>query len=91
MGVGASIVPKLCRQIYDSFMANDIKKAQEANWKLIKIMDIIFSVPFPSSLKAALEVMGIPCGHPRKPHAVVDRYQKRQIQDVLIETGCLKR
>ena len=91
MGVGGSVAPKLCREMYDSFMAGEINKAQEINERLMKIINTIFSVPFPAGLKAAVELQGIPVGRPMKPHVVLDENQKKKIQNVLIETGVMSK
>ncbi|MGI6065520.1 MAG: dihydrodipicolinate synthase family protein [Bacillota bacterium] len=89
MGVGACIAPRLCRELYDSFMAGDLQKARICHHKLCKIMSVVFSGSFPGTLKAALEVQGLACGRPRKPLDPVDIVCKRQIRDVLVETGIL--
>ena len=91
MGVGGSVVPKLCREMFDSFMAGDINKAQELNEKFMKIINTVFSVPFPTGLKTAVEVQGVRVGNPRKPHVVADQGQRQKIIDVLVETGIMKK
>ena len=89
MGVGACAAPKLCRGLYDSFMTGDMEKAQDCHRKLCKVMEVIFGQPFPSSLKAAVEMQGIDCGFPRKPAATIDIDGKRQLYSVLVEGGIL--
>lgn len=89
MGVGACAAPKLCRRLYDSFMAGDLQKAQEYHRRLCKVMAVIFGQPFPSSLKAAVEMQGIDCGFPRKPAAAIDIDGKRQLYSVLVEAGII--
>ncbi|MCB6570405.1 dihydrodipicolinate synthase family protein [Eubacterium limosum] len=89
MGVGACAAPKLCRRLYDSFMAGDLEKAQGYHRMLCKVMSVIFGHPFPSSLKAAVEMQGIDCGFPRKPAATIDTDGKRQLYSVLVEAGVI--
>mgnify|MGYP000730149917 CR=1 FL=1 len=52
-------------------------------------MAVIFGQPFPSSLKAAVEMQGIDCGFPRKPAAAIDIDGKRQLYSVLVEAGII--
>lgn len=89
MGVGACIAPRLCRDLYDSFMAGDWQKAQLCHHKLCKIMSVVFSGPFPGTLKAALEVQGIACGRPRKPLVPADIVCKRQLKDAIVDADIL--
>lgn len=90
MGVCASVAPQLARQLYDNFMEGDMVKSQYLNQKWCKVADLVFSAPFTSGLKIAMEVKGIICGNPRKPLATADFVYRRQIKNLLVEIGILK-
>lgn len=89
MGVGASIAPKLCVELYNNFREGKISEAQDCHRKLCKIMDVVFTGAFPATLKTALELQGYSCGLPRKPASAVDMETRRKLQNVLAGTGVL--
>lgn len=89
MGVGAAVAPALCRELYDSYQDGNMKKAQECHRKLCKIMEVVFGLPFPGSLKASVEVQGYECGHARRPSAEIDREGRRQLHNILVQTGVM--
>lgn len=89
MGVGASVSPALCRELYDSYQDGNMKKAQECHRKLCKIMEVVFGLPFPGSLKASVEVQGYECGHARRPSTAIDREGRRQLHNILVQTGVM--
>ena len=89
MGVGASVAPALCRELYDSYQDGNIQQAQACHRSLCKIMEVVFCLPFPGSLKAAVELQGYACGHARRPSAAIDREGKRRIQNMLVQTGVM--
>ena len=90
MGVGAAVAPASCRDIYDSYKAGEMEAAQAAHRKLCKIMEVVFGLPFPGSLKASVEVQGFACGHARRPSDAIDQEGRRQIQNVLVQTGVME-
>ena len=91
MGVGAAVAPAICREIFDAYQAGKMEDAQAAHRKLCKIMEVVFALPFPGSLKASVEVQGFACGHARRPSAAIDQEGRRQIQNVLVQTGVMDR
>ncbi|MCG8637454.1 MAG: dihydrodipicolinate synthase family protein [Desulfobacterales bacterium] len=89
MGVGAAVAPALCRDLYDNYRAGNMERAQECHHRLCKIMEVVFSLPFPGALKASVEVQGFPCGHARRPSAAIDREGRLSLQNVLVQTGVM--
>jgi 4-hydroxy-tetrahydrodipicolinate synthase len=89
MGVGAAVAPALCRELYDSYHNGNMKQAQECHRKLCKILEVVFGLPFPGSLKASVEIQGFECGHARRPSAAIDREGKRQLHNILVQTGVI--
>ncbi|MCG8473334.1 MAG: dihydrodipicolinate synthase family protein [Desulfobacterales bacterium] len=90
MGVGAAVAPALCRELYDSYQAGNMEKAQECHRKLCRIMEVVFALPFPGALKASVEVQGYCCGHPRRPSAAIDQEGRRQLHNILVQTGVME-
>lgn len=90
MGVAPTVAPKACKEIYDLARANRFDEARALSQKLEPVYDAIFNkVPFPGGIKLALEVLGVPCGVPRKPLEVADRASIDDIRKAFELAGIL--
>lgn len=67
MGIIHNLVPEMMMDIYKNMQNNDWKKATEINKKLVPLYTLMEKEPYPGPVKAALEIMGLPGGKPRKP------------------------
>jgi 4-hydroxy-tetrahydrodipicolinate synthase len=79
-----NVVPSMFVDLYDSFMTGNIDKARELHFKLLSLMKLGGS---PVVVKAALDILGVPVGYPRKPLMPVTEDEKRRIRDVLTNLG----
>lgn len=67
-----NIFPSVVVSIYDSFIAGDIKKAQEAQDKIAVLSAAIKPGTVPGALKQASVLAGIPAGPAKKPVTGLD-------------------
>jgi 4-hydroxy-tetrahydrodipicolinate synthase len=93
MGGGGSfsaigeIAPRLVKSLYDACASGDFKKALPLQWKVSHLYSIL-SAGFPA-YKVAMQIMGRPCGKPRKPIPVLDSEAARRIESQMKELGLL--
>jgi 4-hydroxy-tetrahydrodipicolinate synthase len=74
MAVGAAgsfsacgaVAPRLVKALYDACASGDFAIARPLQYRLSHLYTII-SVGYPGTIKAAMEIMGRPCGAPRRP------------------------
>jgi 4-hydroxy-tetrahydrodipicolinate synthase len=86
----ANVAPGLCVEIYEKFIAGDLKGSLKAQFDLAPLR-IAFSLgTFPAVIKESLSLLGIeagPCMEPAGPMKVEERAQLRK---VLADMGLLK-
>ncbi|WP_215832394.1 dihydrodipicolinate synthase family protein, partial [Pelorhabdus rhamnosifermentans] len=63
----ANVVPKIVVEIYDKFIAGDLKGALEAQYRLSLFRNAYSLGSFPVVPKDALNMMGVNVGHPIRP------------------------
>jgi len=54
----ANVVPDKVAELYNAWMAGDIKRAQDLHYELMPLNDILFKDTNPAPVKAALGMMG---------------------------------
>ena len=78
----ANVAPRLCADIYDRYMAGDLKGSLEAQFKLAPLR-IAFTIgTFPAVIKESLALLGIdvgPCMDPVGPMTPEEREKVRQV------------
>ncbi len=86
----ANVAPTLVVDIYEKFMAGDLKGAMEAQFKLIPLRNTYDYGSFPVVMKDCMNLMGIQVGHPVKPidHCSQDRLD--EIKKILIDLNLVK-
>lgn len=84
IGVAFNVVPKLFRELYDSFVEeNNIEKARSLHNSMVPLFDALFREPSPGPIKAALELIGIPVGPTRLPLIPISQGLKEEIRQIL--------
>jgi 4-hydroxy-tetrahydrodipicolinate synthase len=63
----ANVAPKLAVEIYESFIKGDLKRAREAQFKLLPLRTALSLGTFPIVVKEALRMIGKPAGPAKKP------------------------
>lgn len=86
----ANVAPRLSADIYDKFMAGDIKGSLEAQFTLAPLR-IAFTIgTFPAVIKESLALMGIDVGPCMEPVGPMTQEERGKIRQVLIGMGLLK-
>lgn len=89
MGIVHNLVPKEMVQIYDAIKANDLNTAMAINKKLAPLYTLMEEEPYPGPVKAALELMGLPGGKPRKPIVPPTEGMKQKLKEGLKAAGII--
>ena len=84
----ADVVPELVVGIYESFLQGDLTRARELQFKLLPFRNAFSLGTFPSVIKAAMNLCGLPAGPTRKPIAPLKAQKLRVLKDVLANMGC---
>lgn len=78
----ANVAPRICADIYDKYMAGDIKGSLEAQFRLAPLRIGFTLGTFPTVIKEGLEMQGIeagPCFDPVGPMSADERDQLKKI------------
>ncbi|WP_066456526.1 4-hydroxy-tetrahydrodipicolinate synthase [Anaerotruncus rubiinfantis] len=67
VGIIHGLCPEQMMAIYNAVQENDIKTAMEVNDKMRALYTLMEREPVPAPIKAAFNILGIPCGAPRLP------------------------
>jgi len=86
----ANVAPRLCADIYEKYIAGDLKGALKAQFALAPLR-IAFSIgTFPAVIKESLTLLGIEAGPCMDPAGPMTHSEREQLSKVLIEMGLLK-
>ena len=89
ISVTANIAPKLCSELQNYWQNNQIKLAQQVNYKLAKIHNVLFIESSPGPVKYAAELLGLCSAYTRLPLAPIKDNTKNLVKNCLIEAGLL--
>ncbi|WP_318507148.1 4-hydroxy-tetrahydrodipicolinate synthase [Bacillus sp. T3] len=79
----ANIAPKLCADIYNTFVAGDYKKSLELQFKLAPLRLAVDKATFPVVLKEGLRMVGVDVGYAFAPAAEMSPDSRKILEDVL--------
>ena len=86
----ANVAPRLCADIYDKYMAGDLKGSLEAQFKLAPLR-IAFTIgTFPAVIKESLALLGIDAGPCMDPVGPMTAEEREKVRQVLIGMDLLK-
>ncbi|WP_094604414.1 4-hydroxy-tetrahydrodipicolinate synthase [Sporomusa silvacetica DSM 10669] len=86
----ANVAPRLCVDIYEKYMAGDLKGALEAQFTLAPLR-IAFTIgTFPSVIKESLIMLGIEAGSCMEPVGPMTQEEREKLRQVLNGMGLLK-
>lgn len=85
----ANVVPKLVVEIYDKFMAGDLKGSLEAQYKLNPFRMAFDKASFPVATKEAANLIGLNLGNPIRPNKGCSDEVKAQLKETLQAIGVL--
>jgi 4-hydroxy-tetrahydrodipicolinate synthase len=86
--VTANIVPKMMRDIYDSYVEGNMEKAREMFIQLVPLMELIGtggggSETSPAPIKEAMNMLGLAAGKPRLPLVPVTQATRNALRVAL--------
>ena len=79
----ANVAPRICADIYDKYMAGDIKGSLEAQFRLAPLRIAFALGTFPTVIKEALELLGVPAGPCFDPVGPMSADEKKQLVSIL--------
>ncbi|MBK5539566.1 dihydrodipicolinate synthase family protein [Pseudomonas sp. TH05] len=81
-----NLIPELNLALYQAVLANDLNQARALFYRQLPLLDFILKGGLPTTIKAGLELTGLPVGEPRRPLFALDdagRHQLRQLLNTL--------
>ena len=86
----ANVAPRLCADIYDKYVAGDVKGSLEAQFTLAPLR-IAFTIgTFPAVIKESLEMLGIEAGPCMAPVGPMTAQERDKLRAVLVQMGLLQ-
>jgi len=85
----ANVEPKKVAELYDAWVAGDIKRCQDLHFELMPLNDILFADTNPAPVKAALGMMGKIYPRLRLPMDLPTESLQKEIRSVLENMGIL--
>ena len=89
VAAAANVAPKLCADIYNKYMAGDIKGSLEDQYNLVPLRVAFGLGSFPTVIKEALELVGIEAGPCAMPTGVMTAEEKEQLKKILKNMGLI--
>lgn len=86
----ANVAPRLCVDIYEKFIAGDLKGALEAQYKLAPLRIAFTLGTFPSVIKESLNMLGFEAGPCMEPAGPMTGEERIKLRKVLIDMGLLR-
>jgi 4-hydroxy-tetrahydrodipicolinate synthase len=83
----ANVFPKMCSDLYESFLKSDYKKASNLQLPISYINEVLVKrYNQLSAIKEALNILGLPAGYPRKPALSLNDKEKKEIENLIRTT-----
>jgi 4-hydroxy-tetrahydrodipicolinate synthase len=89
VSVAAHLVGSQIRQMIDLIETGDIPAARKIHEELSPLFNALFVTSNPIPLKAALEMVGRPCGEPRLPLVPATTEERTRVRKALEDAGLL--
>ena len=86
----ANVAPRLCVDIYEKFIAGDLKGSLKAQFTLAPLRIAFTLGTFPAVIKESLIMLGIEAGPCMEPAGPMTDDERAKLRKVLIEMGLLK-
>ncbi len=85
LGHEGNVAPHLCRAVCEAYHKGDHAKSLELFGRLMRLAAVLARYGNPRAHKAALALLGRPCGDPRRPYLPVEDAARKDIARVLDE------
>jgi dihydrodipicolinate synthase/N-acetylneuraminate lyase len=83
----ADVAPALCREVIDAFRAGDLGRFGSSFEQLMRLNTALSRAQNPRSVKAAMNLLGLPAGALRRPYLPLDETQAEEIGEALASLG----
>ncbi len=83
----ANVVPELCTDLYEAFLAGDLAKARRLQLAIMEINAAVTSRFGIGGMKAAMDMVGYRGGNPRPPILPATEETKEKIRDIYRRLG----
>jgi 4-hydroxy-tetrahydrodipicolinate synthase len=88
IGLSMNVAPALAVGVYDAYQAGDYPRARELQQRFAALRNGLIGLSsYPGPVKAALEMLGIPVGPPRKPIQPVSASREEELRGLLRDAG----
>ncbi len=85
----ANVAPRLCADIYEKFIAGDLKGSLKAQFTLAPLRIAFTLGTFPAVIKESLNLLGIEAGPCMEPAGPLTGDEKAKLRKVLLDMGLL--
>jgi 4-hydroxy-tetrahydrodipicolinate synthase len=85
----ANVAPGLCVDIYEKFIAGDLKGSLEAQFSLAPLRIAFTLGTFPAVIKESLNLLGIDAGPCMEPAGPMTMDEREKLRKVLVDMGLL--
>jgi 4-hydroxy-tetrahydrodipicolinate synthase len=85
----ANIAPRICADIYDKFVAGDIRSSLEAQFSITPLRLAFTLGSFPTVIKEGLKLLGIEAGPCMEPIGPMKQAEKEELKQILQQMGLL--
>ena len=85
----ANIAPRICADIYDKFVAGDIRGSLEAQFSITPLRLAFTLGSFPTVIKEGLKLLGIEAGPCLEPIGPMKQAEKEELKQILQQMGLL--
>jgi len=88
VALSANVIPDLMVGVYDAFQAGDHARARALQQRVSILRDGLPGIAtYPAPVKAALELMDLPAGPPRRPVLPPDEAARARLRALLAQVG----
>jgi 4-hydroxy-tetrahydrodipicolinate synthase len=80
----ANVIPKMCKSMYEAFRRGDYEEASKLQLQVSYVNEVLVRrYNQLSAIKAAMSLLGLPSGYPRKPALPLSDEEKKEIENLL--------
>jgi dihydrodipicolinate synthase/N-acetylneuraminate lyase len=84
----ASVIPRLCAELYDALVVRSDLVAGRALWaRIFPICHFLESHNYAAAIKTGLELVGVPAGPPRRPVLPLAPQYREELRELLTAAG----
>ena len=85
----SNIVPNIIVEVLHNYQKGNYEKARENHFKLVDLGSVILSGTFPTAIKEAMNMIGLPGGYSLPPVTPLSEEEKEKLKKVLTKIGLL--